>query len=50
MSLENRRLTYPSICSLPARDEEYFRGFAVDRDGAADYARPGTVLFSHWDG
>ena len=48
--LENRGLTYPSICTLSARDEEYFCGFAVDRDGAADDARSGTVLFAHWDG
>ena len=50
MSVENRGLTYPSICTLSARDEEYFCGFAVDRDGAADDARSGTVLFAHWDG
>lgn len=50
MSLENRGLTYPSICSLSACNEEYFCRFAVDRDGAADDTWSGTVLFAHWNG
>jgi hypothetical protein len=49
-SPEIRGLTYPSICSFSARDEEHFCGFAMDRDGAADNAGPRTVLFAHWDG
>ena len=50
MSAETRRLTYPAICPLLARDEEYFCGFAVDRDGATDDARSRTVLFAHLGG
>ena len=50
MSPETQRLTYPTICSLPARDEEHFCGFAVDRDGATNDAWSRTVLFAHWGG